>query len=176
MMSIQSVASSVSLMSQSAQSMTDTQKQELEEVLNSYDTENLTDDDAVSLVSEIKDLGISAGKDLTSALASAGLDARELADQAGLSGTGGPGGSGGPGGPGGGKGGPGGPGGPGGAGGGQSASGPDSAAVQTLQSVVEQLQETYSEEDSEEDFTTLLLQELEAAGLDTSEPILDFRV
>ena len=149
---------------QGAKSLSDTQKQGLEEVLANYDPKNLSDDDAKSLVAQIKDVGLQPGRGLSEALGSVGIDARGLAQQAGLGDQGGPGG---------GKGGPGGVGGPGG---GPGAKGPDSAAVQTLQSVVEQLKASMSDGDSEEDFAALLLQKLEEAGLDTSEPILDFRV
>jgi len=42
-----------------------------------------------------------------------------------------------------------------------------------LQSVVEQLQEAT---ETEEDFSLVLLESLEAAGLDTSSPIVDYMV
>jgi len=87
-----------------------------------------------------------------------GIDAKALGDQAG-GGLGGAGGRG--------------KGGPPPAGAGQGAKGLDSAAIETLQSVVEQLQEAT---ETEEDFSLVLLESLEAAGLDTSSPIVDYMV
>lgn len=82
-------------------------------------------------------------------------------------------GAGGP--PGGGRGGPpgGGTGGPPPGGGGQGAKGPDSAAIATLQSVVEQQQEA---SETEADTSLVLRASLEAAGLDTSSPTVDYKV
>ncbi len=166
------------MMGQGSSSLTSDQQQGLDDVLSNYDTKNLSDDDAKAVVEAIKELGLQPGRGLAQALSGAGIDARELAQQAGLGapgegGTGGGKGQGGPGGSGGG-GRPGGPNGPGGSGGVQ---GPDSAAVQTLQSVVEQLQDALSESDDDTtDFTSLLLEKLDEAGVDTSAPIVDFRV
>lgn len=156
-------------MGQGQRNLTETQSSGLTEVLSNYDAENLSDDDAKALVEEIKDLGIQRGSGLTEALGEAGIDARGLAQQAGISGSSG---SNAP--PEGGQGG--GPGGPGGAGGGGGAKGPESAEVQTMQAVLEQLQASEKEADTDENFATLLLQSLEDAGLDTSQPIVDFRV
>lgn len=98
------------------------------------------------LVENIRDPGIQPGRGLSEALAAAGIDAGELAQQAGLGraeGRNGPPSRGGKGGP----------------GGGQGANGPDSVAVQPLQSVVEQLQEASAASETDEDFTSLLLQQ-----------------
>ncbi len=55
------------------------------------------------------------------------------------------------------------------------ANGSDNAAVETLQSIVEQLQELAEQSDSEEGFSSQLRGILERAGLETSQPILDYR-
>ncbi|WP_299922840.1 hypothetical protein [uncultured Pelagimonas sp.] len=175
MMMIQGGMPPMGMMGQGSGSLSSDQKQGLDDVLSNYDTKNLSEHDAKAVVEAIKELGVQPGRGLAQALNGLGIDARELAQKAGLGapGEGGPGGGKGSGGPGGG-GGPGGPGRPGGSGGAQ---GPDSAAVQTLQSVVEQLQESLSESDDDTtDFTSLLLEKLDEAGVDTSAPIVDFRV
>lgn len=145
--------------SQNSSGLSDAQKTGLTEALAKIDVENISDEDATALVSAITELGVEAGRDLTSFLGGAGIDAKALGDQAGAAGP-----------PGGGRAGP-----PGGGGGGgpQGAKGPDSAAIETLQSVVEQLQE---ETETDEDFSLVLLESLEAAGLDTSSPIVDYMV
>ncbi|MEP2920765.1 hypothetical protein [Sulfitobacter sp.] len=158
MMTIQGGMPAQNSYGQNASGLSDTQKAGLAQALQNYDVENLSDEDAKGLVSQIDELGIEAGRDLTAALGSVGIDAKALGDQAG----GGPGGAGGRG-----------KGGPPPAGAGQGAKGPDSAAIETLQSVVEQLQEAT---ETEEDFSLVLLESLEAAGLDTSSPIVDYMV
>jgi hypothetical protein len=165
MLSIQGGMPPASGVSLGARSLSETQKQGLDDLLSSYDAETLSDDDAKSLVEGIKDLDIQPGSALSGALGAAGFDARALATQAGIAGErGGPGRAEGPGGGGGG---------PGGA---QGAKGPDSAAVQTLQSVLEQLEQSASETDSDEEFGALLTQALQEAGLDPSQSILDYHV
>ncbi|MCG3268868.1 hypothetical protein [Yoonia sp. I 8.24] len=144
-------------MTPKAQSLTDTQKQGLEDVLSNYDVENLSDSDAKEIVSQIEELGIAKGQGLASALGDAGIDARGLAEQAGIGGAEGNGGRPPPP-PGGGP------------------KGPDEASISTLQSVVEQLQASVDASDEDVDFGTMLTQALEDAGLDTSSPIVDYRV
>lgn len=51
---------------------------------------------------------------------------------------------------------------------------PDSPKVQTLASIVAEVLADTDDIPPEEDFTTMLLQKLEEAGLDTSRPIVDF--
>lgn len=174
MMPVQGGMPPMGMISQGTGTLTDTQQQNLVEVLGNYDTNKLSDDDAKALVNEIKELGLQQNRGLAEALGSAGIDVGELAQQAGIAA---PGGQGGAGGPPGGAGGPpgGGKGGPPGGGGAQGAKGPDSAAVQTMQSIVDELQEAASDSD-EEDFSTLLIERLQAAGLDTSQPIVDYLI
>lgn len=144
-------------MSSKAQSLTDAQKQGLDDVLSNYDAENLSDSDAKEIVSQIEELGITKGQGLASALDDVGIDARELAELAGIGGAEGKGDRPPPP-PGGGP------------------KGPDEAAIATLQSVVEQLQASVDANDEDVDFGTMLTQALEDAGLDTSSPIVDYRV
>lgn len=51
---------------------------------------------------------------------------------------------------------------------------PDSLRVQTLASIVREVLASTDDIPPEEDFTTMLLQKLEEAGLDTSAPIVDY--
>lgn len=141
-------------MGQGQATLTTTQQDGLTQLLAQYDAENLSDDDAKALVSGIQELGIKPGSGLTTALADAGIDARGLAEQAGL-----------------GKPPP-----PGGGGGAQGSSGPDSAAVETLRSIVETLQAEAEEGETEFDFTTALIERMEEAGLNPYQPTLDYRV
>jgi len=165
MISIQGGLTSLSALSSNTRSLNNTQQQGLTEALSNYDTDNLSDDDAKSLVSDIQDLGIQKGHALTEALSDAGIDANQLAEQAGIAGRDKPTGPGGPGG------GPGGGGGPSGA----EASKGNSAAIETLQSIVDQLQETATDDD-DLSFSEQLAQALEDAGIDTSTPIVDYRL
>lgn len=145
------------------------QKTGLTDLLSQYDTSDLSDEDAKSIVDGIKELGISSSRELASVLRDSGVDARGLAQQAGVGGKeGGPPPGGGKGGPGG-AGGPGGPGGSGGAGQSSGAKGPDETAVQLLEEAVAALAE------GEEDSTTSLSDLLQEAGVDVTQPIVDFR-
>lgn len=66
--------------------ITEEQSEKLSELLSDYDADNLSDDDAQTIVTQVKELGITAGSELASALADAGFDAKELAEQAGIGG------------------------------------------------------------------------------------------
>ncbi len=155
MMGIQGAMPPVGFGATGSQSLNDTEKQKLSDLLANYDTEDLSDEQAKEIVDGIKELDIAPGRGLAEALGTAGIDARALAEQAGL---GAPGGRGGPGGP---------------SGGGPK--GPDSSAVETLRSVVEELLEATSDEEDSSTFSTLLSEALEAAGVDTSSPVLDYK-
>ncbi|PYG31677.1 hypothetical protein [Pelagimonas varians] len=161
-----------------ASSLTNNQKQGLTTLLGDYDTATISDEDAKQIVAGIRELEISSGKGLATALAEAGIDAGNLAEKAGLlkphgglegggpqDGAGRPGGAGGP---------PGGGGRPGGASGKEgSGTGANSVAVEVLNSVLETMAE---EDDSSTDtFQALLAEQLEAAGLDPSQPIMDLK-
>lgn len=139
---------------QSSQSLTDAQKTSLAEVIGQYDADDLSDEDAKALVSEISGLGISAGSDLNTALSDAGIDPKGLADQAGIGRGDGPPSPLTP-----------------------SALGttPDSKEVQTLLAIMQDLRAQTEAEGTQDDFTALLTQALEDAGYDLSEPNVDFR-
>ena len=64
--------------------MTSDQSEKLSALLESYDADSLSDEKAKALVSEIEDLGIQPGSDLTTALADSGIDPNGLAEQAGI--------------------------------------------------------------------------------------------
>lgn len=160
MLPIQGGGPPIGFLGEAASAMSTAQKQGLEDALSNYDVENLSDEDAASLVEAIKALEIQPGAELAAALGEAGIDARALAEQAGIvpegAGEGRPDGGPPPPPPGGGQ-------------------GPDLAAVEMLQEIVDTLLEA-GETDEDADFGTALREAMEAAGLDTSGPILDYRV
>ncbi|MEP2642784.1 hypothetical protein [Roseobacter sp.] len=138
--------------------LTEEQSTKLTKALTEYDTENLSDDDAKALVSTIKELGIAPSAGLAKALSEAGIDARELAEQAGISG-------GGPGGPGGGPGGPGRP---------DGQSGSSSGVDEAVLSLIQEATESYEASEIEESFADILAATLTENGYDSSQPTVDF--
>lgn len=68
--------------------LTSDQKNGIQSVLKNFDSKNLTEADAKSITSEFKKLGLQPGKDLESAMAASGFDAKEVGQLA--FGTGGP--------------------------------------------------------------------------------------
>jgi hypothetical protein len=58
----------------------------LEETLQKYDLENLTEDDAKEIVQTFSDAGIRPGQALEEAMSAAGADAKEIGDLAGVKG------------------------------------------------------------------------------------------
>lgn len=68
----------------STNTLTQSQSSSLSAVLSGYDANNLSESDAQSIVSAIKELGIEPGKALGDALNDAGFDPHEIADLAGL--------------------------------------------------------------------------------------------
>lgn len=78
--------------SRQAQSLTDAQLETISSVLANYDSENLSQDDAQSIVESFKEAGIEPGSALESAMKEEGFDAKEVGDLAGMGGPGGPGG------------------------------------------------------------------------------------
>lgn len=79
---------SVAMMPQVSQAeeeaMTDEQTEGLDALLSNYDLENLSDDDASSIVSGISDLRIPPTEELALVLSEYGIDAGDLAEQAGM--------------------------------------------------------------------------------------------
>lgn len=136
--------------------MTDEQTDSLNALLEGYDAEALSDEDAQALVSDIQDLGIKPGSDLSAALSNFGVDARELADQAGI-GRGADGDRPPP--PSGGR---------------QETQGVgsvDSAAVSLISDAVDAY---LSSEDGETTLQAFLEMAMEDAGYDTSQPLINF--
>ncbi len=154
------ITSSVSLVysatTQTQNALTDEQTQGLDELMSEYDTASLSDADAEAIVSGISELGITPGEELAEALSGFGVDARELADQAGVGRPEGP---------------PPGGGGKGGGGGEGETSSVNEVALSVLESVLESMEE--DDEITSEEFQELLETEMEAAGLDASESIMD---
>ncbi|WCL54974.1 hypothetical protein [Gimibacter soli] len=66
------------------QPLTDDQKQQVSDLLAAYDSENLSEEDAKTILETLKEAGIRPGKDLESAFSDAGFDLRSVADTAGL--------------------------------------------------------------------------------------------
>lgn len=132
--------------------LTDDQSAALSELLESYEGGELSDEEATQLVSSIKELGISPGSGLTEALSEAGIDARELGDQAGVGGPPPP------------------P--PGGGGSRPDASSVDEAVVSMIQDAVD----AYSESSGEESFGDYLSSLMEAQGYEPGTSLVDFYV
>lgn len=134
--------------------ITEEQSEKLSELLSDYDADNISNDDAQTIVIQVKELGITAGSELASALADAGIDAQSLAEQAGVGGGDRP------------KGPP-----PPPPQESQGVSTVDDAVVQLISDAVE------AYDVSEEEETTLgeaVLAALEEAGYDSSESLIDF--
>lgn len=139
-----------------ASSVTSEQASAVADLLSDYDAEGLSEEDAQSIVSQIKELGIKPGAGLADTLAASGFDAQDLAETAGLSPQGGP--------PGGGKGGP--P--PGGGQQGQV----NSEAIAALNTLIE----AADGEDISEDDLNALISDLETSGLDLSKGFVNVQV
>lgn len=57
----------------------------LNEILSDYDAENLSNEDALTIVSQINELGIDPGAGLAKIMSGAGFDARTIGDQTNIS-------------------------------------------------------------------------------------------
>ena len=66
------------------QALSDAQKESVSAILSSYDPENLSSEDAASIVEQFKEAGIEPSKSLNSVLSSAGFEGRNIAELAGL--------------------------------------------------------------------------------------------
>ena len=64
--------------------LTEEQKNTLNEILAQYDSEDLSEEDAQTIVEAFKEAGIQPGEELKSLLEDAGFDAEELANLAGI--------------------------------------------------------------------------------------------
>lgn len=78
--------SSANIMSppRNEQPLTDAQQTILSETLSGFDSENLTEQDALSIVEAFKEAGIQPGKVLADAMTELGFDAREIGELAGI--------------------------------------------------------------------------------------------
>ena len=126
--------------------LTDQQRAKLSEVLSGYDAKALTDDHTAAIAAQIKDLGIAPGRGLTTALTDAGFDARTLT--AALPKDGPP---------------PAKPEDP----------GPGSVDKEAVARVVKIL-ESYDSAGEGGDVWSDLFEELDASGIDSAKPIVDF--
>lgn len=70
--------------SSGSQSLTDDQQAQITDILSQYSADELTEDDAKSIVESFSELGITPGKGLEEAMAASGFDAREVGDLAGV--------------------------------------------------------------------------------------------
>ncbi|MBZ2160412.1 hypothetical protein [Alteromonas stellipolaris] len=66
------------------QALSDTQKESVSAILSSYDPENLSSEDAASIVEQFKEAGIEPSKSLNTALNSAGFEGKNIAELAGM--------------------------------------------------------------------------------------------
>ncbi|MEL7460658.1 MAG: hypothetical protein AAFX45_14880 [Pseudomonadota bacterium] len=131
--------------------LTDTQKTEVSALLADYDPDNLSSETASEIVSGIKELGISPGVGLATALNDAGFKPFEIANLAGIGREGGP------------------PPPPPGIGPGQGAGSVDSDLV----SLVLDALENSETEDGQSPWSNLF-SALEEAGYDPTQPVVDF--
>jgi hypothetical protein len=83
-----SAVSSQSVSSKNDTSLSSYQKEFIATLLESYDSSSLSSDDALAIVSALKDEGIAPSEELASVMDEAGFDAREVGDLAGLGGAG----------------------------------------------------------------------------------------
>jgi hypothetical protein len=81
-----SVSSSQNISTQSNSTLSSYQKEYIGSLLENYDSSNLSSDDALEIVSALKDQGIAASEELASTMADSGFDAKEIGDLAGVSG------------------------------------------------------------------------------------------
>jgi hypothetical protein len=66
------------MMMQNSQSLTDDQKDQITEILSQYDPDNLTADDAKSIMEQFRDAGIKPAKGMKETIEAAGFNADKL--------------------------------------------------------------------------------------------------
>ncbi len=74
--------------SNNSPSLSDNQLKTIEETLAQYDTDNLTESDAAAIVEAFSEAGIQPGRELESAMAEHGFDAKSVGELAGVEGKG----------------------------------------------------------------------------------------
>lgn len=79
------LSSASSSTSSSSNSLSYQQQQSIDDILSNYDSSNLTQDDALSIIASLQDAGISPSKQVDNAMASLGFDAAEIGELSGLS-------------------------------------------------------------------------------------------
>jgi hypothetical protein len=88
-MMIDSIGSSTSMQlppMRTQQSLSTEQEALIAETLSKYDTENLSEEDAASIVETLKEAGIEPSRSLEQALSNEGVDAKELGEMANVGG------------------------------------------------------------------------------------------
>lgn len=83
---INSVGSGMQMppMQSSQASMTSDQKTQVEEILNQFSADNLSSEDATSIVESLSELNINPSKELEEIMADSGFSARDIGDMAGV--------------------------------------------------------------------------------------------
>jgi hypothetical protein len=82
-----SAVSSQNVSSKNDTSLSSYQKEFIATLLENYDSSSLSSEDAVAIVSALKDEGIAPSEELASVMDESGFDAREIGDLAGLGGA-----------------------------------------------------------------------------------------
>ena len=62
--------------------LTSEQKEKVQEILSQFSTDELSGDDALSIVDSFKEIGVSPGKELEQLMADQGFDAKSIGDMA----------------------------------------------------------------------------------------------
>ncbi len=71
---------------QGGTSLTEDQKQLINDTLSKFDADSLTESDAISIVSSFQEAGIQPGRELAQTMEAAGFDAKGVGDMAGIQG------------------------------------------------------------------------------------------
>lgn len=84
--SMVSAVSSGSVTSQGNTTLSSYQKEQINTLLENYDSSNLSSDDALEIVSALKDAGVAPSEELASVMDDAGFSAQEIGNLAGVGG------------------------------------------------------------------------------------------
>jgi hypothetical protein len=80
-----SSGSQIPPMRSSQPSMSTDQKEQVQEILSEFSADNLTSEDAASIIESFRDLGIAPSKELEQLMANKSFDAKKIGDMAGVS-------------------------------------------------------------------------------------------
>jgi uncharacterized protein (UPF0335 family) len=83
-----SVASMRMQTSNTPQPLSQEQRSAIDDTLSQYDPENLTQEEAASIVETFNEMGIQPGREMMEAMSASGFDAKAVGDLAGLQGPG----------------------------------------------------------------------------------------